>query len=118
MSDIDRFIIIRKYFTKKQNEFADLLEINQQGISDIERGRKKIPYEILGKIGKLGINLNWLLTGEGEMLTSGCDENALHEPRVEYGKYLTCYSESRCRNISIFRWIICLFRTFKRSIRQ
>jgi len=67
MSEIDRFILVRKHFTTKQGDFAELLEINQQSISDIERGKKKIQYEILEKIGKLGINLNWLLSGFGEM---------------------------------------------------
>lgn len=52
--------------------FATMLETNKAGINDLKQGRKKLSIEIIRrmKYSYPSINLNWLITGEGEMLDS------------------------------------------------
>jgi len=51
-----------------QKELAEKLDIPSTAISKYERGEVKPSSEILAKFGEsLGANINWLLTGKGEM---------------------------------------------------
>ncbi len=60
---------IRKLNKATQVEFAQLLETSQRNISSYENGNLEIPDRVKIKLFNLGINLNWLLTGEGEMFS-------------------------------------------------
>ena len=51
--------------TKTKTEFAKELNITQQKISNYEFGIVKPTYEVFEKLAAAGINLNWLVTGEG-----------------------------------------------------
>lgn len=53
--------------SKNQTEFAEFLNINQTTLSKYENGTTYIPDELKLKIGEIGINLHWLLTGQGSM---------------------------------------------------
>jgi transcriptional regulator with XRE-family HTH domain len=54
-----------------QSEFAKPLEIPYTAISKYETDQINPSSEILSKIGKIyKVNLNWLLTGEGEIFLS------------------------------------------------
>jgi len=51
-----------------QGEFSNILGIKQANLSHIENKGAKISIEILDKImSNFDININWLISGEGEM---------------------------------------------------
>lgn len=56
----------------KQNQFAQSVDVSPSHVSDILTGRRNgFSIEVVVKIAELyNVNLNWLLTGEGEMFTS------------------------------------------------
>lgn len=51
-----------------QKKLAGLLEIQQGSYSDIKRGKVGVSKKIMKKLEFLGLDLDWLLTGRGEML--------------------------------------------------
>lgn len=72
MQIFDRLRIVRKKLGYNQDEFAKYLGIKRGGYSDLERGRlDKISESalLLMEI-NFGINRDWLLHGEGEMIRS------------------------------------------------
>lgn len=52
-------------YVKKQGEFASRLGIQQNTLSNYENGNREVPSNILALLSQRGINLDWLLTGEG-----------------------------------------------------
>lgn len=67
----DRLRQILEYYNLKVPKFASSIGINQQRIYDVLQGRtKSITYELGDAIQNAYpyININWLRTGEGEML--------------------------------------------------
>lgn len=56
---------LRKILRIYQREFAKILGIRQKTYSAYESGDAEIPDEIILKLHKLGINLNWLIAGQG-----------------------------------------------------
>lgn len=63
-----RFKEFRILTNLSQEQLAEKLECPYQTISKYERGLVKPSSDILTKIGEnLGININWLLTGNGSM---------------------------------------------------
>jgi len=65
---------------KNQSHFSELLGIKQTTLSKYENGTSDIPDDIKTKIGSLGINLHWLLTGEGNMLINNTGKNIFEIP--------------------------------------
>ena len=66
-SFIDRFLeVINDVADGKQNRFATLINTSQQNVNNwLNKGR--FPTEEAFKnIGSLGVNVHWLITGEGE----------------------------------------------------
>lgn len=63
----ERFKEIRSQAGLSQAEFANLLEMRQGTISDIERGRIGVSNKLVKKlVEKLKVNQGWFYTGEGE----------------------------------------------------
>lgn len=64
-------LIIKKIRTAKgltQQEFANLVNSVSSTVASIESGKREIPKSMLKNlVENLGIDANWLLTGEGEM---------------------------------------------------
>jgi transcriptional regulator with XRE-family HTH domain len=54
----------------KINDFADALGMGAPNVQSYMRGARKPGSSVLQKIQRLGCNLDWLLTGEGEMYGS------------------------------------------------
>lgn len=54
-----------------QLQLCEILEIPQSNLVRYENDRGNLTYEKLQKIYQLGINLEWLIMGEGEMLRNG-----------------------------------------------
>jgi transcriptional regulator with XRE-family HTH domain len=73
----DRIINLRKHKNLSQKDFADITEISRSTLSEVEN-RKNKPSSalIVGIAHAFGdVNIEWLLTGIGEMIKFNCDEN-------------------------------------------
>jgi phage repressor protein C with HTH and peptisase S24 domain len=63
----ERLRIVRDEYGMNQNDFAERLGVKQNALSQYENGQRKVPPEIQQILASVfGINLNWLLTGDGE----------------------------------------------------
>lgn len=66
---------IRKEKGLTQQEFAVLLEVSTPTIASVENGSRDMPKALMkALVKKIGINANWLLTGEGEMFQKSTSE--------------------------------------------
>ena len=75
---------LRKHLGKSQVEFAKDLGVHEQSVSKWERGLVKPENTLLGEMaGKYSINMNWLMTGQGNMLASSVDSQFLDSPLVQ-----------------------------------
>lgn len=76
----ERIKLVRKTLGLSQQEFGEKLGVSRDVISNIEY-RQVPPKELLVKhIANLyGVNLAWLMYGEGEMMTSSTPSN----PKLE-----------------------------------
>ena len=62
----DKFAEIRKEKALNKQQFADFLEIPSTTVSDIELGKREPSKDVLLKLtSKCGVNLHWMLTGDG-----------------------------------------------------
>lgn len=73
-----------------QIEFANFLDenISQNCISKYEVGKAEIPFRILEKLCRIGINLNWFIAGEGDMF---CKTKS----NLQNGENLKKYNKSK-----------------------
>jgi transcriptional regulator with XRE-family HTH domain len=63
----ERLKLVRTRLGLTQAELAKALGVSRFAVIKWEKGERDVPssiYEVLGK--QFGVNLNWLLTGEGE----------------------------------------------------
>lgn len=58
---------IRNFLGESQKDFCIKLGIPVMTLSRIENGEREIKIELLSKLDSLGINIEWLITGKGEM---------------------------------------------------
>ena len=84
-----RFKVFRLSKKKAQNVLAAELQVHQSTITNIEHGTTfpKVNY-LHYFYEKYGLNLNWLVTGEGEMYMDDSPKkfsSTLMAPDVEYG---------------------------------
>lgn len=76
----DRFRLLRQKLGLSQKEMAEGLGVPSTTISKYERGEVKPAADILAKIANTyGVNLNWLLTGLGDMFIKTEAENSFLE---------------------------------------
>ena len=79
----DRIKNIRELLGLKQTEFAKKLDVPNSTIHKYENGVVEPSSKFLSKIAKkFNINMNWLLTGEGQMFLndSSSDDNIVNIP--------------------------------------
>jgi repressor LexA len=57
----------RETMNLTQEDMANKLNVGQSAYSKMERGKSDFSNELLTLIPELGINLNWIITGKGEM---------------------------------------------------
>lgn len=61
----------RTHFSLTQEALAKLVGGSKPGIQDNEAGKNIPGGKVIGGLIRLGINANWLLTGEGPMMLAG-----------------------------------------------
>lgn len=60
---------------KNQTEFAEKIGIKQGSLSKYERGTNEIPDDVKIKLSQLGLNIHWLVTGEGDLFTESTKQS-------------------------------------------
>ena len=73
----ERLIAIRDYFNYNNTEFAKICGFSSSAMDSLLKGANKdTKTTYVGNIStKLGVNLNWLINGEGEMFKEGMKGN-------------------------------------------
>ena len=66
----DRLKTARSKLGYTQKDLAEALGVTKAAVSSYETGRVSPSNEVHTLLSSLGINISWLLTGEGEMLTA------------------------------------------------
>jgi phage repressor protein C with HTH and peptisase S24 domain len=90
----DRFAEIRSENSQNKQNFADFLEIPSTTVSDIELGKREPSKDVLLKLtSKCGINLHWMLTGEGakyikKVASSSKNVPVYHESELPEGAFI------------------------------
>ena len=84
---LDRLLLLIDEFTKgNKKKFAERLEISPTSINSwINEGYLPRTEHLANIQEKLGVNLNWLLTGEGEMFVKKEASLTVHEAFAVYG---------------------------------
>lgn len=64
----ERIKEIREYYSLSQKEFGERIELKQNSVAVVERGKRNLSERSINLICKeFSINKTWLLTGEGNM---------------------------------------------------
>ncbi|MBN1225210.1 MAG: helix-turn-helix domain-containing protein [Candidatus Aminicenantes bacterium] len=78
MSFSERIKKLRKYLGLSQKNFGEKIGVGTSHVSQWERDLSMPSSKALTGMANLGVNINWLLTGDGEMMRGG-----LFSPNVE-----------------------------------
>ena len=77
----DRMKKLREALNLSQKEFASGLKLKDTAISKYETGLVKPGADVLSKIGETyKVNLNWLITGDGDMFSFSSDTEIIKIP--------------------------------------
>jgi phage repressor protein C with HTH and peptisase S24 domain len=85
----DRFAEIRAEASQNKQNFADFMEIPSTTESDIELGKREPSKDVLLKLtSKCGVNLHWMLTGDGlKYIKNGSSQSQKgHKPLPVYNE--------------------------------
>ena len=75
-----RIKLLRKQMGKSQEEFASVLGLTKQAISNMENSKSAPSTAVLYKMHtEFDVNLNYIITGLGDLYTSAKGTNALKE---------------------------------------
>lgn len=77
MSINNRVCLIIEQLGGSITKFSERSGINYRSVQNYMRGDREPNSEAYLKFAQLGININWLLTGEGEMFIGGSSTNYL-----------------------------------------
>jgi transcriptional regulator with XRE-family HTH domain len=80
----ERITLIRNAKDMKQKEFCELVNVPRSSLSEIESGKRSPSLDVIVGISThfKDINLNWLLTGEGDMYSSTSQGQSLHIDKI------------------------------------
>lgn len=62
-----RFLEVRRFLGKSQRQIAEAVDVSLTSWQNYERGINQPGSEVLQAIRRLGVSVDWLLTGEGAM---------------------------------------------------
>ena len=77
MSINGRVCLINEHFGGSITKFSERSGINYRSVQNYMRGDREPNSDAYLKFAQLGININWLLTGDGEMFIGGTPESIL-----------------------------------------
>ena len=77
MSINGRVCLIIEHFGGSITKFSERSGINYRSVQNYMRGDRGPNSDAYLKFAQLGININWLLTGDGEMFIGGTPESIL-----------------------------------------
>ena len=84
-----RLKLLRETLNLSQAKLAKKLKVSQSAISKWESGERDIPTAILVRLKKeFGVNLNWLLSGEGKMFSANSEPTNLTPELVDFFKHI------------------------------
>ncbi len=84
-----RLRLLREALNLSQAKLAKKLKVSQGAISKWESGERDVPTSILIELKKeFGVNLNWLLSGEGEMFSASSESANLTPELVDFFKQI------------------------------
>ena len=79
----ERMKFARSELKKTQKHIAELAGINLRTYINYEQGERETPVSIVVVYSSLGVNPNWLLTGEGEMMRGKGEAESVTTEAVE-----------------------------------
>jgi len=75
---------LRKYLKYTIDELAEILDIPKRTLAGYERKERTPSVEFYGKLNSiLKVNLNWIVSGSGEMFLSPADENTFKKKDIK-----------------------------------
>lgn len=77
MSIDNRICLIIEHFGRSITNFSERSGINYRSVQNYMRGDREPNSDAYLKFAQLGININWLLTGDGEMFIDGTPKSTL-----------------------------------------
>jgi len=78
MSIGERLKMIRKDLGQSQEKFAADLSIHLRSYISYEQGHRSLPQNVILQLLQMGYNINWLLTGEEKMRSTGMTNDVNH----------------------------------------
>jgi transcriptional regulator with XRE-family HTH domain len=77
----DRLKLFLLHLKKNASQLAEEINVTQSAFNRVVKGDGLPSSKILIPLAELGLNINWLLIGDGEMLR---DQNMTPDPNIEY----------------------------------
>jgi phage repressor protein C with HTH and peptisase S24 domain len=72
----DRLLQIRKAMNMNQTDFASMFNLAQSTYAPYEKNKRSVPDELKIMLSEKGINIHWLVTGQGKMyLDDSCQDS-------------------------------------------
>jgi len=75
---------IRKFLGLSQKDFANMLNIGLRTYQTYESGDRDPLYSVITKLSEIGIDINWLISGEGSMLNKHLPDGITVKDIEEY----------------------------------
>ena len=114
---------LRDFLDLKQNKFAKMLKMSPSYLSEIEAGKRKPGHQFLQRIIKaFSVNVNWLITGDGNMFTKPENEFK-HEYNFgkhheEFSKVLSLCELSPLFLLSLLTYAHSYYWQFENTIKK
>jgi transcriptional regulator with XRE-family HTH domain len=77
-----RLRILRNVYNLTQKDFCDKFSLKQGVLSRYERDLIEIPHSLLEKLYSIGININWLLFGDGDMFINVKNDEVIAQDEI------------------------------------
>lgn len=81
MSINNRICLIIEHFGGSITKFSERSGINYRSVQNYMRGEREPNSDAYLKFAQIGVNINWLLTGDGEMFVENNSQLVVRGPR-------------------------------------